>query len=99
MSDKKNYRNLSVEELINHQGFISEIRKRDNTSWSDFLDLNSENKANLIEAKRWVELFKVQEETLDNVRKINLWNRISESKKEYNQRRLKRKILLKVFIL
>ncbi|WP_321288423.1 FecR domain-containing protein [uncultured Sunxiuqinia sp.] len=81
MSDYNKYVGYSVEELLNDQGFVLEVKKRNEKSWNEFLSINSRSKENMIEAKRLIQLFDVEETGLDQNRKYLLWNNISQFNK------------------
>ena len=95
MSDHIKYDNYSVEELLNDQGFVLEVKKRNEKSWNEFLSINARSKENMIEAKRLIQLFEVDETGLDQKRKYLLWNNINQFSKIEHKK--KKQLVLPLF--
>lgn len=103
MTNKK-YTGYTTEELIHDQDFVSAVQGiRTEEEWEQFLQINNESKDNILRAREIILLFKVNEGTLSDEKKYNLWKNISsfnsENDKSYKVRRVKTYVRIAASVL
>ncbi len=82
MSKRKQYEGYTVEDFLLDHEFVQEVRTLSSEAWNEFLDNHAYCKQSMLEAKRIIGLFEVNEELpLDTLRKAKLWEQINN----YNQ--------------
>ena len=78
----KKFTNYSFEELINSSEFIDSVKNiTAESEWIQFLELNKESKEIITQARKFILLFDTKEAHLDADRKLDLWLKIRDSKK------------------
>lgn len=84
----KKYINYTVEELIHDQGFVETVISiHSEKEWLKFLNDNHESKEQILQAKKIISLFKVDDGKLEKERKYELWMNISNFNKSFNPTR------------
>ncbi len=83
---EKSYTGFSVEDLIHDQEFVSIVIKTDTAEeWEQFLQLHNESKHNILQAKKIIQTFKINEGILPEGKKYKLWKNISRFNVAYTR--------------
>ncbi len=77
MTKKYNYQ--TIEEFIHDQEFVETVRNlKSEKEWQKLLENNSESKDKILQARKFISLFSVQEGQLSSDRKHKLWSEIKQ---------------------
>ncbi|HEY3373173.1 MAG TPA: FecR domain-containing protein [Prolixibacteraceae bacterium] len=86
MKDKK-YTGYSVEELLEDKEFVDFVKSiQSSDQWNLFLEQNRESRSELMKAKKVIGLFNEKSKSLDQERKVSLWNEISSFDQENSRK-------------
>lgn len=90
MTKNKEHTGYTLEELIHNQEFIDTVTKFDSEEeWNNFININVENKTNLLQAKKFISLFEEEQLELTKEKRHELWLRIKQSEELQKVRRHK----------
>lgn len=81
MTNKK-YINSTTEELIHNQEFVDTVKSiQTEKEWKEFLESNKESRKEILQAKKIISLFEVEEGELSPEKKYKLWLTINRFNK------------------